>query len=162
MNSPERIDLINYSDEITTMLANSIAPARANFVKILSMSEKKALIIVPDDQLAIAIGKDWQNIKLASRLTGWELEVKSETQKAKEAEDAAAATQNTIANIEGIGPKTAEILQKAGYESAEQIATAEAEHLSALQGIGEKTAAKIIESAKQFIAAQEHADDQAN
>ncbi|MBR3632376.1 MAG: transcription termination/antitermination protein NusA [Elusimicrobiaceae bacterium] len=160
--SGERIDLINYSDEITTMLANSIAPARANFVKILSMSEKKALIIVPDDQLAIAIGKDWQNIKLASRLTGWELEVKSETQKAKEAEDAAAATQNTIANIEGIGPKTAEILQKAGYESAEQIATAEAEHLSALQGIGEKTAAKIIESAKQFIAAQEHADDQAN
>ncbi len=160
--SGERIDLINYSDEITTMLANSIAPARANFVKILSMSEKKALIIVPDDQLAIAIGKDWQNIKLASRLTGWELEVKSETQKAKEAEDAATATQNTIASIEGIGPKTAEILQKAGYESAEQIATAEAEHLSALQGIGEKTAAKIIESAKQFIAAQEHADDQAN
>lgn len=155
--SGERIDLINYSDEITTVLANSIAPARANFVKIISLEEKKALIIVPDDQLAIAIGKDWQNIKLASRLTGWELEVKSESQKAKEAEEVATATQNAIADIEGIGPKTAEILQKAGYTSAEQIASVETEHLAALQGIGEKTAAKIIESAKQHVAAQQQA-----
>lgn len=155
--SGERIDLINYSDEISTVIANAIAPARANFVKIVSMSEKKALIIVPDDQLAIAIGKDWQNIKLASRLTGWDLEVKSESQKAKEAEEAAAATQSAIADIEGIGPKTAELLQKAGYESAEQIAAAEPEHLAALQGIGEKTAAKIIESAKKHVEKQQAA-----
>lgn len=167
--SGERIDLINYSDEITSVIANAIAPAKANFVKIVSMSEKKALIIVPDDQLAIAIGKDWQNIKLASRLTGWELEVKSESQKAKEAEEAAAATQDIIAGIEGIGPKTAEILQKAGYTSVEKIASVEPEHLAALQGIGEKTAAKIIESAKKHLeqagqqpAAEEADDDQEN
>ncbi|MBR3604312.1 MAG: transcription termination/antitermination protein NusA [Elusimicrobiaceae bacterium] len=156
--SGERIDLINYSDEISTVIANAIAPAKVNFVKIVSMSEKKALVIVPDDQLAIAIGKDWQNIKLASRLTGWNLEVKSESQKAKEAEEAAAATQDIIAGIEGIGPKTAEILQKAGYTSAEAIAAVEPEHLAGLQGIGEKTAAKIIESAKKYLE-QEVADD---
>lgn len=160
--SGERIDLINYSDEISTVLANAIAPARANFVKITSMAEKKALIIVPDDQLAIAIGKDWQNIKLASRLTGWDLEVMSESQKAKQAEEAATATQDAIADIEGIGPKTAEILQKAGYTSAAQIAAVEPEHLATLQGIGPKTAAKIIESAKKYIEAQETADDQNN
>ena len=156
--SGERIDLINYSDDVSTIIANAIAPAKANFVKIVSMSEKKALIIVPDDQLAIAIGKDWQNIKLASRLTGWNLEVKSESQKAKEAEEAAAATQDVIAGIEGIGPKTAEILQKAGYTSVEAIAAVEPEHLAGLQGIGEKTAAKIIESAKKHLE-QEVADD---
>ncbi len=164
--SGERIDLINYSDDVTTVIANSIAPAKANFVKIVSMSEKKALIIVPDDQLAIAIGKDWQNIKLASRLTGWELEVKSESQKAQEAEAEAAQTQGTLEGVEGIGPKTAEILQKAGYTSVEKIASVEPEHLAALQGIGEKTAAKIIESAKKHLEnaqaqapAQEEADD---
>lgn len=165
--SGERIDLINYSDDITTVIANAIAPAKANFVKILSMSEKRALIIVPDDQLAIAIGKDWQNIKLAARLTGWELDIKSESQKAKEAEAAAAETQGTLEGVEGIGPKTAEILQKAGYTSVEKIASVEPEHLAALQGIGEKTAAKIIESAKKHLeapqaqepAAQEEADD---
>ncbi|WP_458401754.1 transcription termination/antitermination protein NusA [Candidatus Avelusimicrobium sp.] len=156
--SGERIDLINYSDDVSTIIANAIAPAKANFVKIVSMSEKKALVIVPDDQLAIAIGKDWQNIKLASRLTGWNLEVKSESQKAKEAEEAAAATQDVIAGIEGIGPKTAEILQKAGYTSVEAIAAVEPEHLAGLQGIGEKTAAKIIESAKKHLE-QEVADD---
>lgn len=159
--SGERIDLINYADDITAVIANALAPAKASFVKIISMSEKKALVIVPDDQLAIAIGKDWQNIKLASRLTGWELEVKSESQKAKEAQAAAEQTQDTLEGVEGIGPKTAEILQKAGYASVEKIASVEPEHLAALQGIGEKTAAKIIESAKKHLDAQQAQEEPA-
>ncbi len=158
--SGERIDLINYSSDISTVLMNSIAPAKANFVKIDSVSEKRATIIVPDDQLAIAIGKDWQNIKLASRLTGWDLDVKSESQKAKEGEAATAAVQASLADVEGIGPKMAEVLQKSGFTSAEQIAALEPEHLSTVQGIGEKTATKIIEGAKKYVAQkQEQAND---
>ena len=150
--SGERIDLINYSADVSTVLMNAIAPAKANFVKIESVAEKRATIIVPDDQLAIAIGKDWQNIKLASRLTGWNLEVKSESQKAKEGEQATAAVQATLSDVEGIGPKMAETLQKAGFSSIEQIAALEPEHLSTVQGIGEKTAVKIIEGAKKYLA----------
>ncbi len=162
--SGERIDLINYSADISTVLMNSIAPAKASFVRIDNATEKKATIIVPDDQLAIAIGKDWQNIKLASRLTGWELDVKSESQKAKEGEAATAAVQATLADVEGIGPKMAELLQKSGFTSIEQIAALEPEHLSTVQGIGDKTAAKIIEGAKKYLAKQaqepqEQADD---
>lgn len=167
--SGERIDLINYADDISTVLMNAIAPAKANSVKIESMSEKKATIIVPDDQLAIAIGKDWQNIKLASKLTGWNLEVKSETQKAQQAQEANELIQNALADVEGIGPKMAETLQKAGFTSVEKIASVEPEHLATLQGVGEKTAAKIIEGAKKFLAEkaaqadaeqpQEEADD---
>ena len=169
--SGERIDLINYSDDISTVLMNAIAPAKANFVKIENATDKKATIIVPDDQLAIAIGKDWQNIKLACRLTGWDLTVKSETQKAKAAQAATDAIQNQLADVEGIGPKMAEVLQKAGFTSAQQLADATPEHLSTVPGIGEKTAAKIIEGAKKYIAAQagqtepaaqEVADDQEN
>lgn len=165
--SGERIDLINYSDDISTVLMNSIAPAKANFVKIDSVAEKRATIIVPDDQLAIAIGKDWQNIKLASRLTGWELEVKSESQKAQEGKEATDAIQATFANVEGIGPKMAEVLQKSGFTSVEQLAAATPEHLATVQGVGEKTAAKIIEGAQKYIAAQnaqpqEVANDQEN
>ncbi len=169
--SGERIDLINYSEDISTVLMNAIAPAKANFVKIENATDKKATIIVPDDQLAIAIGKDWQNIKLACRLTGWDLSVKSESQKAKAAQAATDAIQNQLADVEGIGPKMAEVLQKAGFTSAQQLADATPEHLSTVQGIGEKTAAKIIEGAKKYIAAQagqtepaaqEVADDQEN
>lgn len=166
--SGERIDLINYSADLSTVLMNSIAPAKASFVRIDSATDKKATIIVPDDQLAIAIGKDWQNIKLASRLTGWELDVKSESQKAKESEAVTAAVQSTLADVDGIGPKMAELLQKSGFTSVEQIAAVEPEHLSTVQGIGDKTAAKIIEGAKKYLAEkaqvpQEQAhDDQEN
>ncbi len=153
--SGERIDLINYSDDISTVLMNALAPAKADFVKIDSLSEKRATVIVPDDQLAIAIGKDWQNIKLASKLTGWNLEVKSESQKAQEGKEVSDAVQAELASVEGIGPKMAEVLQKSGFTSVEQIAGLDAEHLSTVQGIGDKTAAKIIEGAKKYMA--EHA-----
>ena len=155
--SGERIDLIQYSPDVSTLLMNSIAPAKANFVQITSVREKTALIIVPDDQLAIAIGKDWQNIRLASRLTGWDLDVKSESQKAKEERDAMNSIQNVLAKIDGVGPKTAELLQKAGFTTVQKLANVEVEHLCTVQGIGDKTAAKIIEGAKKHLA--EHAAD---
>lgn len=153
--SGERIDLINYSDDISTVLMNAIAPAKASYVKLESVSDKKATIIVPDDQLAIAIGKDWQNIKLASKLTGWNLEVKSESQKAQEGKEANEQIQAALADVEGIGPKMAEVLQKAGFTTVEKIASVEPEHLATLQGVGEKTAAKVIESAKKYLAEKE-------
>ncbi|MGN0023913.1 MAG: transcription termination/antitermination protein NusA [Candidatus Avelusimicrobium sp.] len=166
--SGERIDLINYSSDISTVLMNALAPAKADFVKIDSLTEKRATVIVPDDQLAIAIGKDWQNIKLASKLTGWNLEVKSESQKAQEGKEASDAVQAKLASVEGIGPKMAEVLQKSGFTNVEQIAELDIEHLSTVQGIGDKTAAKIIEGAKKYVAehsaaAQEEVnDDQEN
>ncbi|MCQ2410865.1 MAG: DUF4332 domain-containing protein [Elusimicrobiaceae bacterium] len=152
---------------MSTVLMHTIAAAKATFVRIDNATDKKATIIVPDDQLAIALGKDWQNIRLASKLTGWDLDVKSETQKAREGKQANDAIQNLFANVEGIGPKMAEVLQKSGFTSVEQLAAATPEHLSTVQGIGEKTAAKIIEGAQKYLAAQtvptqEAANDQEN
>ena len=149
--SGERIDLINHSNDISTVLMNSIAPAKANLIKITNATEKKALIIVPDDQLAIAIGKDWQNIKLASRLTGWDLTVKSETQKAQSEQVTVENIQRLFAQVEGIGEKMAEVLQKAGFTTVEQLAQATPEHLATVQGIGEKTAENIITGAKKYL-----------
>ncbi|WP_428073689.1 transcription termination/antitermination protein NusA [Candidatus Avelusimicrobium luingense] len=149
--SGERIDLINHSNDISTVLMNSIAPAKANLIKIINATEKKALIIVPDDQLAIAIGKDWQNIKLASRLTGWDLTVKSETQKAQSEQVTVENIQRLFAQVEGIGEKMAEVLQKAGFTTVEQLAQATPEHLATVQGIGEKTAENIITGAKKYL-----------
>ncbi len=157
--SGERIDLIPFSPDVSTLLINAISPAKANSVRIDSVEEKRATIIVPDDQLAIAIGKDWQNIKLATRLTGWKLDVKSESQKAQEGQEASNAIQAVLADVEGIGPKTAELLQKAGFTSVEKLAEVEIEHLCTVQGIGEKTAAKIIEGAKKQLAAAAQAEE---
>ena len=150
--SGEKIDLINYSDDAVSIIVNALSPAKVLSVKIVSMENKQALVIVPDDQLAIAIGKDWQNIKLASKVSGWELEVKSESQKKQEGQEASQLIQDTLSDVEGIGPKIAEVLAKAGFNSIEKLATLTPEHLSTLQGVGEKTAEKIIEGAKKYLA----------
>lgn len=152
--SGERIDLINYSADVSTLIMNSIAPAKANSVQFTSVEGKKAVVIVPDDQLAIAIGKDWQNLRLASRLTGWKLDAKSESQKAAEERAANSTVQALLAGVEGVGAKTAELLQKAGFTTVEKLANVQIEHLCTVQGIGEKTAVKIIEGAKKQLAQQ--------
>lgn len=159
----EKIDLINYSDDAVSTITNALSPAKVLSVRIVDATEKKALVIVPDDQLAIAIGKDWQNVKLASKVSGWDLEVKSESQKNQEGAEAAQLVQNALADVPGIGPKLAEVLSKAGFDSAEKIAKLSPEHLATLQGVGEKTAQKIIDGAKQYLATEaEHDNSQEN
>ncbi len=157
--SGEKIDLINYSEDASSIIANALSPAKVLSVRIVDVEAKKALVIVPDDQLAIAIGKDWQNVKLASKVSGWELEVKSESQKNQEGAEAAQLVQNALADVPGIGPKLAELLTKAGFDSAEKIAKLNPEHLATLQGVGEKTAQKIIDGAKQYLESQAEAEN---
>ena len=150
--SGEKIDLINFSDDISTIIVNSLSPAKVLSVKLLSHENKKALVIVPDDQLAVAIGKDWQNIRLASRVCGWDLDIKSETQQKQRGQEESQLKQDVLSEVEGIGPKIAEVLIKAGFTTVEKIASVGVEHLATVQGIGEKTAEKIIEGAKKYLA----------
>ncbi|PCI38839.1 MAG: transcription termination/antitermination protein NusA [Elusimicrobia bacterium] len=149
--SGERIDLIAWSDEISTFIGNSIAPGKANSVRIINLEQKQAEIIVANDQLALTIGRDGQNIRLACRLTGWSLSVKSEQQKADAQEAEEAAKRQTLAVLGGIGDKNAEVLIKSGLTDIYRIATLTPDQLTAFQGIGEKTAEKIIESAKKYV-----------
>ena len=149
--SGERIDLIAFSEDPAALIANSLAPAKVSSVRILDAANRRAEAVVPDEQLALAIGKDGQNIRLATRLTGWSFEVKSEAQKGDEAKTSLAQAAGALSALEGIGPKTADILVKAGMTDLHRLAEASAEDLMTLQGIGEKTAAKIIASARSYV-----------
>ncbi|MFA5161203.1 MAG: transcription termination/antitermination protein NusA [Elusimicrobiales bacterium] len=149
--SGERIDLISWSPDTAQMITNAMSPAKVSSVRALDKETKRALIVVPDDQLAVAIGKDWQNIKLASKITGWELDVKSESQVQEEGRKVQQAAANDLTGIDGIGPKTAELLIKAGITDIVKIASLTPEHLSTLQGVGAKTAAKIIQGARKYV-----------
>jgi len=144
----ERIDLIPHADEAETALANALAPAKVSSVRIVDADNHVAEILVAEEQLALAIGKDGQNVRLAQKLTGWTLEVKSEGQKSAEHTAAKDAAAETLAALEGVGPKTVETLVKAGITDIARLAQCTVEDLTALSGIGEKTAAKIIASAK--------------
>jgi N utilization substance protein A len=75
----ENIDLIEYFDDPIIYISNALAPALVTAVQILDEEEKKSRVIVPDDQLSLAIGGVGQNVRLASRLTGWKIDIKSES-----------------------------------------------------------------------------------
>ncbi|MBU2572566.1 MAG: transcription termination factor NusA [Elusimicrobia bacterium] len=149
--SNEKIDLIPYTEDTVTMLAKSFSPAAVLSVKVIDKVSKKALVIVPDDQLAIAIGREGQNIKLVSRLTGWEVEVKSEGQKVEEAKKTNEMAVQDLLQVDGIGAKVADTLVKMGMDDIKKLATLKVEDLSSLQGIGEKTAQKIISGSQKFL-----------
>ncbi|MDD4005439.1 MAG: transcription termination/antitermination protein NusA, partial [Elusimicrobiaceae bacterium] len=108
--SGERVDLIPFVDDAHLMIINAMSPARVTSVRVLDAEHKRALVVVPDDQLPVAIGRDWQNIRLASRIPGWELEAKSETQVREETEKLQNEFAKVLTGVEGIGPKIAELL----------------------------------------------------
>ena len=134
----EKIDIIRFSDDTETYIRNAMAPAQIAEIK-LHRDAKSAEVLVEDDQLSLAIGKKGQNVRLASKLIGWNLDVRSVHQKIP------------LGQVEGIGEKTEQILKEAGIQSIKDILKTTTEDLQKLPGIGEKTAEKIIMAAHRAI-----------
>ena len=109
--------------------------------------EKRAKVLVAADQLSLAIGKRGQNVRLASRLVAWEIDVRSR-------ESIEESIKKLLA-LKAVGKKVAAVLVDAGYNNLNSLAKTQASELSSLKGIGEKKAASIIEEAKKAIAAGE-------
>ncbi len=147
----ERIDLVAYSPDSETFISNAMSPVKPLMVRILSQVERRAEVLVSDDQLSLAIGKAGQNVRLANKLTNWNLDVRSESQKREAVKASAQATVDELSQLDGVGPKTAEALQKGGWADVARLAKAQPDDLTALSGIGEKTAEKIIEAAQSFL-----------
>jgi N utilization substance protein A len=105
-------------------------------------------VIVPDDQLSLAIGKKGQNVRLASRLTGWRIDVRSEA----EAEEETRRARQSISSVPGIGDFATELLYQAGFKSAEDVADSALEEILDVEGISKEKAEALHLSAKQYVA----------
>jgi len=142
----EKIDIVPYSDDRVEYICNALSPAKVDSVTV---DEEMRLmeVIVPDDQLSLAIGKNGQNVKLAVRLTGWKIDVKSELMEAEREEKGF----KSLMQISGLGEVTAERLFKEGFKNVAAIASAEPDMLSSIPGIGEKTASDWIERAGEIV-----------
>ena len=147
----ERIDLIPFSNDPVKYITSALSPAKVLTVTIVSEEEKKAEVIVSNDMLSLAIGKSGHNVRLAARLTGWHIDVKSEEQKKQENEQKIANKTSALEQLKGISDKTIDLLVQAGFTNISKIEELNPEDLTTLPGIGEKTAEKIIEAAKQAI-----------
>ena len=142
----EKIDIIPYTDDAAKFVSSALSPAKVN--RVLIDEENRAMtVIVPDDQLSLAIGKNGQNVRLAVKLTGWKIDVKSETMAAEKDEDAYAS----LTRVPGIGPAMAEKLFAQGIKSVAMLAAMEPETLSAIPGVGEKTATEWIAEAIRLL-----------
>jgi N utilization substance protein A len=158
----EKIDIIPWSDEPAKLISAALSPARISRV-LIEEENKKATVVVAEDQLSLAIGKKGQNVRLAAKLTGWKVDVKSEAQMAEEqlreagAELAAQATsaedeEEEVFELPEIGAEITAALIAAGFDDLEKMAAATDEELTRVEGVDAAKAAKIREVAARLMA----------
>jgi transcription termination/antitermination protein NusA len=153
----EKIDIIEWSHDPATFVARALSPAKVSSVTIADEDRDRevqagALVIVPDNQLSLAIGKKGQNARLAAKLTGMRIDIKSEGEVESERADAEEA-RSTLARLAGATPEVAEALAAAGLSSPRAIVDAGREALQALPAVGDR-ADKIYAAAEEWLAAR--------
>src|SRR5262252_6656900 len=143
----EKIDIIEYHEDAQTFAEKALQPAKVSRVTILDSGDKHLEVVVDDSQLSLAIGKKGQNVRLAAKLLGWKIDIKSEEEKRQEVEQqmsqlvGSAAT--PLESVEGLGEGLIEKLSAAGIGTVEALADMTPEQLEAIEGIGPKTVEKI-------------------
>jgi N utilization substance protein A len=145
----EKIDIVRYNDDIREYIKGALSPAEVSEIK-LDKEKKKADILVADDQLSLAIGKKGQNVRLASKLLGLEIDVRSKTPAKEARAPVSEAAALPISELPGVGKKILESLKEAGLNNVNDLAKAKIEDLLKLKGIGKKTAEKILDAAKEL------------
>ena len=150
--SSERIDIVPWSDDEAIFLSRALNPATVRRV-VIDRREKRMSAIVDDDQLSLAIGKEGQNARLASQLTGWHVDIMTET-RYDEIQVERQATTVPLAEVAGTGQVTRDRLEAAGIFSANDLVRVSFNTLLKVPGIGETTAEKLRETAQEIVNAK--------
>lgn len=146
----EKIDIIPYDDDIKVFITRSLAPAEICDIQIFP-EDKRARIIVDDEKLSLAIGKKGLNVKLAARLTGWKLDIRSKTQAEEERKLTPHQIEKRLREIPGVGKTIAHYLGRSGFITMEDVARAKVEDLLFIPGLGKEKAGHIIKAAKEIV-----------
>ena len=142
----EKIDIIPWHADAARFVCNALAPAEISRV-IIDEENGSMEVIVPDEFLSVAIGKRGQNVRLASKLTGWHLDVNSESRYS----EAMKSGYDSLVELPGVGISMADALYEKGFFSAEELSQADIEDLVTIRGIGQEKAVQLIESAIQQL-----------
>src|SRR5246127_2447647 len=161
----EKIDIIEYSDEVTTFAEKALQPAKVSRVSITDLTEKQLEVIVDDTQLSLAIGKKGQNVRLAAKLLGWKIDIKSEEEKRQEVEQQmqglGGGPTTAIEQVSELGESIIQKLVTAGITTVEALADMTPEQLEEIPGIGEKTLEKISTAVRHYFGQYEPGEEPA-
>ncbi|MEW5984826.1 MAG: transcription termination factor NusA [Acidobacteriota bacterium] len=157
----EKIDIVEWSEDPVTFVTNSLSPAKVQRVTIVDDHERVMEVVVEDKQLSLAIGKKGQNVRLAAKLTGWRIDIKSEEEKRKEVEaqlmgldfpegaaEGGAPGVSADLTLPGIHDEVVGALRQAGYATASAVAAADPAGLAAL-GFDDETVAAVLDAARE-------------
>lgn len=161
----EKIDIIEYHEDPVTFAEKALQPAKVARVTVVDAGDKHLEVIVDDTQLSLAIGKKGQNVRLAAKLLGWKIDIKSEEEKRQEVEMQMSALVGTpttpIEQVPDLGEGLVEKLKEAGVTTVEGLADMTPEQLEAIPGIGPKTIEKISLAVNDYFAGLEAAQNAA-
>jgi N utilization substance protein A len=158
----EKIDIIEWSEEPSVFAANALSPAKVSQVRIVDINKRKMEVIVVEDQLSLAIGKKGQNVRLATRLVGWDIDIVSEEVIKKEIAQQmgkmmASGEAVPVSALEGVTPAQANDLKDAGVNDVETLAAMSVDDLVDMLDTSLDQAEKILTSAQAVVKAKEAA-----
>ncbi len=142
----EKIDIVTWDPDPAKFICNALAPAEIIRV-VVDESNQSMVVVVPDDQLSLAIGRRGQNVRLASKISGWNLDVTSESEYNKDLKD----SYNSLLSLEGVGEAIATELYQEGFRSVEDIAAASVDELANVDGLSNEDAVELIATAKEYL-----------
>ena len=149
----ERIDIVPWDPDPETFVSRALAPARVVQIVNVDPETKEMTVIVDDEKLSLAIGRNGQNARLAAKLTGWKITIRSESQYLAQ-RTRALETATPLDQLPGIGDATRERLEASEITSIEALATKTPADLVLIEGIGPKTADKLVEAAQEYVSQQ--------
>lgn len=151
----EKIDIVHWTPDQAEYVCRALAPAKVSKI-IIDDEEHSMEVIVPDDQLSLAIGRKGQNVRLASRLSTWRIDVRSES----EADEETRRARASIGAIPGVGDMVAELLYQDGFKSAEEVAEADLETIRDIEGIGPEKAESIYKTSREYVAEKKRNEEE--
>jgi transcription termination/antitermination protein NusA len=147
----EKIDIIPWSQDVATFVVNALAPAEVAKV-VLDEDRERIEVVVPDQQLSLAIGRRGQNVRLASQLTGWDIDILTEQEESERRQAEFEKRTNTFMQALNVDEVVGQLLASEGFASIEELALVDRREIASIEGFDEETADELQTRAKDYLA----------
>ena len=146
----EKIDIIQWSPDVASFVVNALAPAEVSKV-VLDEEAERIEVVVPDEQLSLAIGRRGQNVRLASQLTGWDIDIMTEAEESERRQKEFAARTQRFIDALDVDETLAQLLASEGFDTVEEVAFVDLHEIASIEGLDDQTAEELQNRAREYL-----------